>query len=316
MNASFVFQVNETQAGQRLDKYLADALAAYDVSRERVQQLLKEGLVTLNQQPVTKASHKMEVGYVLQVELPATKPLDLPHWNVPLDIEFEDEHILVVYKPRGMLTHPTGQQQPETLVNALLHHCKGTLSGINGVERPGIVHRLDKETEGLMVVAKTDQAHHALSQQLQVKSMRRAYYAIVQGHVQESQGCVRIGIARHAGQRNKMMADWNGKPAVTHYRVRDYLNDKFTAVECHLETGRTHQIRVHMAYLGHPLVGDLMYGTGLERAWPELPQEGQALQAFQLAFQHPVRGTSMCFQRPESDYLRQVWNLLSSRLEA
>jgi 23S rRNA pseudouridine1911/1915/1917 synthase len=308
------FEVALPQRDLRLDKFLSDCLGE-DYSRERIQSLIKNGHIRKDGVAWQKASFRVKEGQVIEVHTPDLAPLKMPAWDVPLAIVFEDEDLLVINKPSGMLTHPTGQQQPNTLVNALLHHCQGNLSGINGVERPGIVHRLDRDTEGLIVVAKSDKAHHGLSAQLQSKTMYRRYNAIVQGHVQEQKGIVRIGIGRHPQQRNKMQADWTGKPAVTHYEVKDVLNDKFTWVQCQLETGRTHQIRVHMAYLGHPLVGDPLYGTGLALQWKELlPEEGQALQAYALRFIHPITHEEMRFELPPSDHLCHVWEQLKERI--
>jgi 23S rRNA pseudouridine1911/1915/1917 synthase len=305
--------VEEEHAGLRLDKFLT-LHPSLNLSRERVQQLMKEGHIHINATPCLKASLKVVAGTVVTIYIPEVTLMQLPAWETPLDVQYEDDALLVINKPRGMLTHPTGQQQPDTLVNALLHYCKGSLSGINGVERPGIVHRLDRDTEGLIVVAKTDVAHRGLSEQLQAKTMRRSYYAIVQGVPPEAAGIVRIGIQRHPAQRNKMQADWAGKPAVTRYSVCETLNDKFAWIRCDLETGRTHQIRVHLSHLGHPLVGDVMYGTGLERNWPELPQEGQALQAFHVGFIHPVTGKAMAFELPKSEYLEAAWSTLAQRM--
>lgn len=306
--------VQAPDAEERLDKFLAKHLGE-TYSRERIQALIKGGNIHKDGQVWNKSSFRVKLGQVIHVVEPELQTLEMPAWDVPLDVIFEDEHLLVINKPAGMLTHPTGLQQPDTLVNAVLHHCKGQLSGINGVERPGIVHRLDRDTEGLIVVAKSDQAHHGLAEQLQDKTMYRRYNAIVQGHVQDLNGTVRIGIGRHNQQRNKMQADWTGKTAVTHYHVKDTLNDKFTWVQCQLETGRTHQIRVHMAYIGHPLVGDPLYGTGLALQWKELmPEAGQALQAYALRFIHPITREAKHFELPPSEHLLKVWDALTHRV--
>ncbi|XVJ52321.1 MAG: RluA family pseudouridine synthase [Vampirovibrio sp.] len=311
---SLTFLVTEAFADQRLDKFLSTVLGE-DYSRERIQALIKGGYVTQGELTWQKSSFRVKLGQSITITEPALQVLAMPAWDVALDVRYEDEHLLVINKPAGMLTHPTGLQQPDTLVNALLHHCRGNLSGINGVERPGIVHRLDKDTEGLIVVAKSDKAHHGLAEQLQSKTMYRRYNAIVQGQVQELNGTVRIGIGRHPQQRNKMQADWTGKPAVTHYQVKENLNDKFTWVQCQLETGRTHQIRVHMAYVGHPLVGDPLYGTGLALQWKELvPEAGQALQAYALRFIHPITQEVKHFELPASAHLLSVWEALSKRV--
>lgn len=315
------FPIPTDLLGLRFDKALA-ILATPLCSRERLKHLIVAGCVQLNGKVLKKPSHKLEnlpEHSEIQLFLPPDEPLNMPHYPYPLDVIYEDDHLLVINKPCGMLTHPTGRHQPDTLVNALLHHCEGNLSSINGVIRPGIVHRLDRDTEGLLVVAKNNGAHQHLSQQLKTKTMRREYYAIVQGAFAQPSGWVDFPIGRHPHHRQKMMANPTSTPsrtALTHYTVQETLADKFAWIHCQLATGRTHQIRVHLTAIGHPLVGDVLYGTGLEKNWKQLETEaglvGQALQAFRLTLLHPVSGKEMVFERPKSTRMLKTWAVLSS----
>ena len=295
----------------RLDRYVADVLQDR-LSRERVKALIQDGRVAVDGAIERKPSLRLSMGQEVAIALPPDVPLALEPEAIPLPIVYEDDHLLVVDKPVGMLTHPTGRERRGTLVNALLHACQGRLSSINGVVRPGIVHRLDRETEGLLVVAKTDAAHRGLAQQIHDKTARREYRAIVQGAMPGESGTVEAPIGRHPVHRNKMRVDPAGRRAVTHWSVADRLGERFSYVLCRLETGRTHQIRVHMAHIGHPLVGDPLYGTGLEKTW-KLPTEGQALQAYRLAFVHPASGEPLRFELPEAASLRVVWQSLAER---
>jgi 23S rRNA pseudouridine1911/1915/1917 synthase len=307
----------------RLDKALT-VLATPLCSRERLKHLILTGCVSVNQQPITKPSFKLTAlpsFSEIQLFLPPDEPLNMPPYPVALDVLFEDDHLLVVNKPCGMLTHPTGRRQTDTLVNALLHHCQGQLSSINGVIRPGIVHRLDRDTEGLLVVAKTNQAHQQLAQQLKTKTMRREYYAIVQGAFTHQEGLVDLPIGRHPQHRQKMMVNPTYTPArnaLTHWQVLETLHDKFAWVHCQLATGRTHQIRVHLTAIGHPLVGDVLYGTGLANQWKLLETEagllGQALQAFRLSLVHPVTSKTLVFECPKSERLQKTWAVLTAHL--
>ena len=315
------FVITADLVGVRFDKALT-VLATPLCSRERLKTLILEGCVHLNGKILKKPSHKLEhlpEHSEIHLFLPPDEPLNMPHYNFPLDVVYEDEHLLVINKPCGMLTHPTGRHQPDTLVNALLHHCESNLSSINGVIRPGIVHRLDRDTEGLLVVAKNNVAHQHLSQQLKTKTMRREYYAIVQGAFAQPSGLVDFPIGRHPNHRQKMMANPTSTPsrtALTHFTVQETVGDKFAWIHCQLATGRTHQIRVHLTAIGHPLVGDVLYGTGLEKNWKQLETDaglvGQALQAFRLTLVHPVSGQTMGFERPKSPRLLKTWQVLAS----
>lgn len=273
----------------RLDVYLT-ALLGDDVSRSRVAQLIKEGAITVNDKKV-KAGYKLEEGDVICYDIPEKKELEVVAQDIPLDIIYEDHDVIVVNKPRGMVVHPAPGTEDSTLVNALMAHCTD-LSGINGVLRPGIVHRIDKDTSGLLLVAKTDVAHHSLTEQLKEHSINRIYQGIVCGMVAEPEGIVDCPIGRHPSERKKMaVTEKNSKHAVTHYRVLERFPGH-SLIECKLETGRTHQIRVHMKYIGYPLLGDPLYGKGPK---PPFFFEGQALHARTIGFVHPVSGEYMEF---------------------
>ena len=280
--------------GQRLDKALADASG---LSRERVKALLGEGRVTLAGKVAAQASAKPAEGTPFAITVPAAIPAEAQAQDIALTIAYEDEHLIVVDKPAGLVVHPAAGNLDGTLVNALLHHCRGQLSGIGGVARPGIVHRIDKDTSGLLVVAKTDAAHEGLAAQFADHSIERAYLAIVGGLPTPVAGTLRGAIARSSHDRKKMalVEDGRGKHAVTHYKLLERL-DSAALVECRLETGRTHQVRVHMASIGHPLLGDPVYGRTPSRLRPLLNQlhfHRQALHAAVLGFIHPVTGAAI-----------------------
>lgn len=289
--------------GERLDKALAEASG---LSRERIKALLGEGRISLNGAPAAQASIKPPHGTEFEIRVPATVPAEARAQEIPLSIVFEDEHLIVVDKPAGLVVHPAAGNLDGTLVNALLHHCAtsngGQLSGIGGVARPGIVHRIDKDTSGLLVVAKTDKAHEGLAAQFADHSIERAYFALVAGLPVPPSGTVSGQIGRSDHDRKKMavLHDKNkrGKHAVTHYRLVEPL-DGASLVECRLETGRTHQVRVHMASIGHALLGDPVYGRTPQRLRPLLHQlhfARQALHAAVLGFIHPVTGAALRFE--------------------
>lgn len=279
--------------GERLDKALS---LASGLSRERIKTLMGEGRVALDGIAASQASLKPAAGTAFAIAVPATAPAEAIAQDIPLSIVFEDEHLIVVDKPAGLVVHPAAGNLDGTLVNALLHHCQGQLSGIGGVARPGIVHRIDKETSGLLVVAKTDAAHEGLAKQFADHSIHRAYLAIVAGVLKQPSGTVSGHIGRSDHDRKKMAVlhelNKRGKHAVTHYRLIETLASA-ALVECRLETGRTHQVRVHMASIGHSLLGDPVYGRNPQRLKPILTQlhfARQALHAAELGFIHPVTG--------------------------
>lgn len=301
--------VNEEDQGERLDKYLAAVLEEFSLSRERLQGLIKEGRIQINGKPETKAATRLKEGDAIEVAISEAQPIPLQPEDIPLEVVYEDASLLVVNKPTGMLTHPTGREREGTLVNALLAHCGNSLSGINGMIRPGIVHRLDRETSGLLMVAKTDPAHFHLSAQLKEKTARRNYRAIAQGQFKQDEGTVNAPIGRNPKHRDKMAIVADGRAAVTHWKVLERLGDKFALIELSLETGRTHQIRVHMAHIGHPLLGDPFYGSGIENII-KLKTQGQLLQAFRLSFTHPLSNELMTFEIPQDPEITRVWQWL------
>jgi 23S rRNA pseudouridine1911/1915/1917 synthase len=302
-------------AGTRLDSYLA---AAFALSRSAAERLIQEGRVTVSGGEANK-KYRLHGGERIVLTLPAPTPAEAQPEDIPLDIVYEDEDIVVVNKPAGMVVHPAVGNESGTLVNALLHHCKGTLSGVGGVERPGIVHRIDKDTAGLLVVAKNDAAHQHLSDQLKVHRVSRIYKAIVLGNLKEDEGTVNAPIGRHPVDRKRMAImrrPGEGREAVTHYRVLRRFG-QMTLVECRLETGRTHQIRVHMASLGHPLLGDPVYGgdgTKFEARHRDLFC-GQCLFAGELALVHPRTGEEMRFTAPMPADFDTVLALLEKESE-
>lgn len=290
MGEIFYLEAGEENAGERIDAFLASKL--HDVTRSWLQKLIEAGNVSVEGREKLAKNYKLRAGDRLTVELPEPETLDVLPENIPLDIVYEDKYLLVVNKPSGMVVHPAVGNHTGTLVNAVMFHCGDQLSSINGVVRPGIVHRIDKDTSGLLVIAKTDAAHRGLAEQFAVHSIKRAYRAVVYNNIKEDDGRVDAPIGRNPKDRLKMAvvsAD-KGRRAVTNYHVIE-RSGKFTYVECRLETGRTHQIRVHMAYIGHPLLGDPLYGPrkGMSGV------TGQVLHAKELGFVHPITGEYMEF---------------------
>lgn len=286
--------------GERADAFLARVVP--DLTRSAAQRLLEAGAVRLAGRPVRK-NYRTAPGDVLEVDIPAPQPVDLVPQDIPLDIVYEDGDVIVVNKPVGMVVHPAPGHSDGTLVNALLYHCGNTLSGINGTLRPGIVHRIDRDTSGLIIAAKNDAAHLALAEQLQDHSLYREYEAVVVGNLREDSGTVDLPIARHPTDRKKMAVNHlNGRRAVTHWTVLARYPG-YTHIQCRLETGRTHQIRVHMAALGHPVLGDPVYG-GQRKGFPELA--GQCLHARRLTFRHPRTGEQVTVSCPLPDYFQAV----------
>lgn len=300
MSRSLSLTVEAEHSGERIDKLISSRC---DITRSAVSRLIAEGFVTVNGKTASK-NYKCRENDTISVTVPDAKPLEAKAENIPLDIAYEDSDLLVVNKPKGMVVHPAAGNYEGTLVNALLYHCGSTLSGINGVIRPGIVHRIDKDTSGLLIVAKNDFAHLSLAQQIKEHSFHRAYEAVVYGNVKEDSGTVNQPIGRHPKERKKMaVTDKNSKNAVTHYEViKRYTN--FTHIRCVLETGRTHQIRVHMSYIGHPLAGDSVYGP--KKVIKSL--DGQCLHAREIGFVHPRNGEYIEFESPLPSYFTDFLN--------
>lgn len=301
-NYTFVVQ----NAGVRIDRFLTDNIP--EITRSAVQKIIDEANVTVNGEVVSK-NYKCRAGDNVDVTVPDAKPLEAVGQNIPIDVVYEDEHLLVVNKPKGMVVHPANGNPDGTLVNALLYHCGDSLSGINGVIRPGIVHRIDKDTSGLLIVAKSDKAHIGLAQQIKEHSFSRAYEAVVYGNIKEDSGTVCQPIGRDTKDRKRMAVTMkNSKPATTHYEVIKRYGD-FTHVRCVLETGRTHQIRVHMAYLGHPVAGDAVYGP--RKVITRL--NGQCLHAKHIGFVHPITNEYLEFESDLPEYFTSFLNYLENR---
>ena len=296
------------QSGERLDAFLARSLEA--MSRSKAQKLIEDGCVLLGGKKAKK-NDKLNPGDEVSVEIPEPEPVDItPNENIPLEIVYEDEDVLVINKPKGLVVHPAAGHQDDTLVNGLLHAMAGQLSGINGELRPGIVHRIDKDTSGLLAVAKNDLAHTVLASQLKDHSMARTYEAIVCGNLKEDSGTVDAPIGRHPSDRKKMcVTPRNSRNAVTHWEVVKRYRG-YTHVRCRLETGRTHQIRVHMAHIGHPILGDTVYGHKKK----ELGQDSQCLHAGMLCFSHPRDGRPIVVMAEKPEYFKDVLNKLERML--
>jgi 23S rRNA pseudouridine1911/1915/1917 synthase len=293
-----VLEVTIEMENERIDKFLSECLDA--LSRSFLQKLLREGRVMVNGKPV-KANYRVHDRDQIDFTIPPAVPLSVEAENIPLSILYEDADVLVVDKPKGMVVHPAAGHYSGTLVNAVLYHCGDDLSGVNGVLRPGIVHRIDKDTTGSVIVCKNDIAHREIARQLKEHSIRRIYHAIVCGVIKEEEGVIDAPIGRDSRDRKKMAVTPDGKRAVTHYRVLKRF-EKYTYVTCQLETGRTHQIRVHMASIGHPLLGDTVYG----REKQEYSCQGQCLHAMTLGFVHPVSGEYVEVNAPLPDYFEQL----------
>ena len=292
------------ESGERIDALLARTIEG--LSRSAAARLIEEGCVTLGGKPVAK-NLRVEAEQTFCVVLPAAQEVEIIAQNIPLDVVYEDADVIVVNKPRGMVVHPAPGHPDSTLVNALLHHCGDSLSGIGGEKRPGIVHRIDMDTSGLIIAAKNDMAHLALSAQLSDRSLSRVYEAIVVGGFREDSGTVSAPIGRHPVDRKRMaVTAKNSRDAVTHWEVIARYRE-YTHVRCRLETGRTHQIRVHMAHIGHPLLGDMVYG----RKKPEKGLTGQCLHARELKFIHPRSGEAVHLQTELPDYFREVLSRLA-----
>ena len=301
MSDIITLNVSDSDKGARIDKFISDNVE--ELTRSAVQGLMEKGNILVCGKTVSK-NYKLRDGDTVEVEIPEPEPMDALPEDIPLDIVYEDSDLLVVNKPKGMVVHPAHGNHSGTLVNALLHHCGDSLSGINGVIRPGIVHRIDKNTSGLLIVAKNDAAHLHLAEQIKVHSFTREYEAVASGYFKETEGTIDAPIGRHKTDRKKMcVTTENSRNAVTHYSViRQYGG--YAHVRLRLETGRTHQIRVHLAYIGHPVLGDDVYGKAYKGI------EGQCLHARKIGFIHPTTGEYMEFTSELPDYFVSILNKL------
>ena len=309
MMASREINLEVNEVTDRLDRYLASHLQ--DLSRSRIQQLISQNCVKVNGQVCTSKKIMVETGDRLCIEIPPAEPLEIGATEIPLDILYEDDCLIIINKPAGLVVHPAPGHSDDTLVNALLAHCEN-LSGIGGVQRPGIVHRLDKDTSGAIVVAKTDHAHQHLQGQIQAKTARRDYLGIIYGVPKTESGTIDAPIARHPHDRKKMAivpVEKGGRLAVTHWQIKERLGN-YTLIHFQLETGRTHQIRLHSAYIGHPIVGDPVYSSGRSLG-VNLP--GQALHAWSLTLEHPETGETIQAIAPLPDYFHKLLDVLRRR---
>lgn len=296
------YTVEESQSGMRLDKFLTEIYP--DQTRSFLQKLVKSGEIKVNGKPVIKAGFVVEGGDQVSASIPTPQAVEIEAENIPLDILYEDADVLIVNKPKGMVVHPSAGHYSGTLVNAIMYHCADSLSGINGEIRPGIVHRIDMDTTGALIICKNDAAHVDIAEQIKEHTVTRRYRGIVCGVVKEDEGTIEGAIGRHPTQRKKMaINEKNGKPAITHYKVLQRFA-KYTYMEFRLETGRTHQIRVHMASIGHPLLGDELYGNPKNLAMKGL--QGQTLLAMVIGFVHPTTHEYMEFEAPLPEYFQNL----------
>ena len=286
----------------RLDAYIAKKCE--ELSRTMIQRLIENGNVLVDGRE-KKISYKVQIGEVIQLNVPEAKEIGIKAQNIPLDVVYEDDDIIVVNKPKGMVVHPANGNPDSTLVNAIMAHCKGRLSGIGGEIRPGIVHRLDKDTSGLLIVAKNDKAHINLSEQIKNREVKKIYIAFVRGVVSENEATINMPIGRSSKDRKKMEVRKDGKEAITHFKVLKRY-DKYTLLEVKIDTGRTHQIRVHMAQIGHSVVGDMVYSNGKN----EFGIQGQMLHAKSLDFKHPITGKETHLEAELPEYFTEILNQL------
>ena len=296
--------VQNNEKGVRLDSYITKKLN--DLSRANIQRLIEDGNILVNSAK-QKISYKVNSGDKIEITIPEPKKIDLKPQDIKVEIVYEDNDIIVVNKPKGMVVHPANGNPDGTLVNAIMAHCEDSLSGIGGEIRPGIVHRIDKDTSGLLVIAKNDKAHINLSEQIKNRQVNKIYVALVKGIISENEATINMPIGRSTKDRKKMAVDKNGKEAVTHFKVIKRYN-KYTYIKVKIDTGRTHQIRVHMSNIGYPIVGDIVYSNGKN----DFGIEGQMLHAKELEFKHPITGKLMHFEAPLPKYFEEILSKLEN----
>ena len=298
--------INEEQQGKRID----GVISAYttELSRNTVQRLIEEEQIKVNGNKI-KPSYKTNLNDEIDINIPKAKEIDLKPQNIPLEVLYEDNDIIVINKPKGMVVHPANGNPDGTLVNAIMAKCKDSLSGIGGEIRPGIVHRLDKNTSGVIIVAKNDKAHIKLSEDLKNHKIKKTYIALVRGIIKENEATINMPIGRSKQDRKKMAVDKNGKDAVTHFKVLKRYNEKYTLLEINIETGRTHQIRVHLSHIGYPIIGDDTYSNG-KNEWGII---GQCLHAKSLKFEHPITGKEMLIEAKLPEYFQKMLENLEGK---
>ena len=291
--------VDEENIGKRIDSFIP--YIKEDISRSMVQKLIEQKNIKVNGKE-TKHSYKLKLNDQIEIAVPKAKEIDLKAQNIPLEVIYEDEDIIVINKPKGMVVHPANGNPDGTLVNAVMNICKDSLSGIGGEIRPGIVHRLDKDTSGAIIVAKNDRAHIGLSNQLKNHEVKKTYLALVRGIIKENEATINMPIARSKKDRKKMDVDKDGKEAITHFKVLGRYKNKYTLLQINLETGRTHQIRVHLSHIGYPIIGDEVYSNGKN----EWNITGQCLHAWKLEFEHPVSGKKINLEAKIPKYFKNI----------
>lgn len=292
-------KINEDNVGKRIDSFIP--LVQKEISRSMVQKLIEQKNIKVNGKD-TKHSYKLKLNDEIEITIPQAKEIDLKAQDIPLNVIYEDNDIIVINKPKGMVVHPANGNPDGTLVNAVMNLCKDSLSGIGGEIRPGIVHRLDKDTSGAIIVAKNDKAHIALSEQLKNHEVKKTYIALVRGIIKENEATINMPIARSKKDRKKMDVDKDGKEAITHFKVLGRYKNKYTLLQINLETGRTHQIRVHLSHIGYPIIGDEVYSNGKN----EWNVSGQCLHAWKLEFKHPITGKEISLEAEIPEYLKKI----------
>ncbi len=292
-------KINEENVGNRIDSFIP--IVQKDISRSMVQKLIEQNDIKVNGKK-TKHSYKLKLNDEIEIIIPEAKEIDLKAQDIPLDVIYEDNDIIVINKTKGMVVHPANGNPDGTLVNAVMNLCKDSLSGIGGEIRPGIVHRLDKDTSGAIIVAKNDKAHIALSEQLKNHEIKKTYLALVRGIIKENEATINMPIARSKKDRKKMDVDKDGKEAITHFKVLERYKNKYTLLQINLETGRTHQIRVHLSHIGYPIIGDEVYSNGKN----EWNVSGQCLHAWKLEFKHPITGKKISLEAEIPEYLKNI----------